>query len=43
MILFFHKEGAKYDRRFETHAAIKVGNAVRAELRESAAAGKRRE
>jgi hypothetical protein len=29
--------------RFETDAAIRAGNAVRDELRKSAAAGKRRE
>ena len=43
MTLLYNKEGDKSGRRFETDAAIRAGNAVRAELRESAAAGKHRE
>jgi hypothetical protein len=38
MTLLYVKEGDKYGRRFETDAAVGAGNAVRAELRESAAA-----
>jgi hypothetical protein len=36
MTLLYRKEGSKEGAHFETDAAIKAGNAVRAELRESA-------
>jgi hypothetical protein len=38
MTLLYKKEGSREGGHFETDAAIKAGNAVRAELRESAAA-----
>jgi hypothetical protein len=41
MTLLYNKEGDKSGRRFETDAAIRAGNAVRADLRESPAAGRR--
>ena len=37
MTLLYNKEGYKYGRRFETDAAVSAGDAVRAELQESAA------
>ena len=40
MTLLYEKEGSKKGGLFETDAAIKAGNAVRAELGESAAAAK---
>ena len=40
MTLLYKKEGSKEGDHFETDAAIKAGNAVRAELRASVAAGK---
>ena len=40
MTLLYKKEGSKEGGHFETDAAIKAGNAVRGELRESAAAAK---
>ena len=43
MILFFKTTCYECGSRFETDAAIRAGNAVRDELRKSAAAGKRRE
>ena len=39
MTLLYKKEGAKESGHFETDAAIKAGNAVRAELRKSASGG----
>ncbi len=39
MTLLYKKEGSKEGDHFETEAAIKAGNAVRAELREAASAG----
>ena len=39
MTLLYKKEGSKEGDHFETDAAIKAGNAVRAELRKGAAAG----
>jgi hypothetical protein len=43
MYLFYKTTCYECTRRFETDAAIRAGNAVRDELRKSAAAGKRRE
>ena len=43
MTLLYKKEGSKEGGHFETDAAIKAGNAVRAEMRASAAAERHRE
>jgi len=40
MTLLYKKEGSYEGGHFETDAAIKAGNAVRAELRQGAAAAK---
>jgi hypothetical protein len=41
MTLLYNKEGHKYSGRFETDAAVKAGNAVRAELRTARSAERR--
>ena len=43
MTLLYKKEGSKEGDHFETDAAVKAGNAVRAELREREAAERHRE